>query len=375
MKKLVVAALTAVASVMLLTGCCVKHEWVPATCAAPETCGRCGEVRGEKLEHTWVDATCTAAKTCSVCGETEGEPLGHTWQVATVEKAKTCSVCGETEGSPVEFSELDFTALETFYCDYADVINDERIVACNEDGGNISYTILDFDGNEIKKIDIDLTHEDGSYSGYAARIIKDYLLISYPTAYATSNCDVVLEFYNQDGEQALTISLPIEEVPFKFIDGTFPAVRLNGARNKIEVGDTMFETIVGAYDIESSQWSDAANYQSDVPDATSELNIEDYEVVSVYSVDIDGYLAKDLNGQWCYVDRTGNVLATYADATDFTAQGYALVSADGTNYDLIDKDFNIIGKDVVSGESAYLYSGTAGFVVFDGEFYRYYKVR
>ena len=83
---------------ILLTGCCLTHDWQEATCTTPMTCAKCEKTKGEALGHTWQEATCTTPKTCSVCGETEGEALGHTWQEATCTTPKTCSVCGETEG-------------------------------------------------------------------------------------------------------------------------------------------------------------------------------------------------------------------------------------------------------------------------------------
>lgn len=107
MKKKIALTLALLITLSLaLTGCCLSHEWVEATCTEPKTCSKCGETEGEALGHTWNDATCTAPKTCSVCAETEGEALGHTegeWE--TVEPAtliqagsqrQLCSVCGET---------------------------------------------------------------------------------------------------------------------------------------------------------------------------------------------------------------------------------------------------------------------------------------
>ena len=39
--------------------------------------------------------------------------------------------------------------------------------------------------------------------------------------------------------------------------------------------------------------------------------------------------------------------------------GYALVSDDGYSYDIIDKDFNVVGEDVIQGNGAYLRSGNS----------------
>ena len=79
---------------------CMVHSFLYATCEAPETCSRCGAVRGNPLGHTWIDATCTSPKTCSVCGKTSGSPLAHTWIAATCSTPKKCKVCGYSFGSP-----------------------------------------------------------------------------------------------------------------------------------------------------------------------------------------------------------------------------------------------------------------------------------
>lgn len=119
---------TILAMFMLLTGCCLAHDFTEATCVQFATCTKCGEIEGELLPHTWVEATCEKSKECSVCGMTEGEPLGHNFKEATCtesavcttcntvggeakghdwieadyENPKTCNVCGLTEGEPKE---------------------------------------------------------------------------------------------------------------------------------------------------------------------------------------------------------------------------------------------------------------------------------
>lgn len=84
MKKWICVLLLLTAA-LVLTGCCISHEWAEATCAAPKTCVKCEKTEGGPLPHTWLDATCTAPKTCEVCGTTDGEPAPHTpgeWFVA-----------------------------------------------------------------------------------------------------------------------------------------------------------------------------------------------------------------------------------------------------------------------------------------------------
>lgn len=107
MKKRFVLGTMLMAVCVLLSGCCLKHDWQEATCTEPSTCAKCDETEGEALGHTWVDATCTAPKTCSVCGETRGHALGHIWVVATCTAPNTCSLCGETEGEALAHTWVD----------------------------------------------------------------------------------------------------------------------------------------------------------------------------------------------------------------------------------------------------------------------------
>ncbi|MBE5852651.1 MAG: hypothetical protein E7299_06835 [Lachnospiraceae bacterium] len=115
-------------STLILSGCCLKHDYSEPTCTQPATCTKCGETEGETLPHTWMEANCTEAKHCSVCNQTEGEKLAHKFSEPTCtedakcltcgaigEKAKghdfkeadyvnpkTCQLCGLTEGEPKE---------------------------------------------------------------------------------------------------------------------------------------------------------------------------------------------------------------------------------------------------------------------------------
>ena len=64
------------------------HDWLPATCEAPDTCSRCGETRGEALGHDWDEGRVINEDklleekitefTCKRCGDKKtetGEPL------------------------------------------------------------------------------------------------------------------------------------------------------------------------------------------------------------------------------------------------------------------------------------------------------------
>lgn len=98
MKKKIILSISFLSIMMMLSGCCISHEFAPATCTEPPTCIKCGYTEGEALGHEWVEATCTVPKTCSRCGETEGEALGHNLTKATYQDAPVCKVCNETIG-------------------------------------------------------------------------------------------------------------------------------------------------------------------------------------------------------------------------------------------------------------------------------------
>lgn len=90
-----------IAAALVLSGCCMSHEWAEADCTSPKTCTKCEKTEGEALGHTWAEADCTTPKTCTVCAATEGEALGHTWAEADCATPKTCTVCAATEGEPL----------------------------------------------------------------------------------------------------------------------------------------------------------------------------------------------------------------------------------------------------------------------------------
>lgn len=111
-----ISFLTILLCMMVLSGCCLAHDWKDATCTEPRTCKVCGETEGEPLGHTWLDATCKLPKTCEVCLETEGEPLGHVWRAATCQSLRTCTVCGETEGDYADHDWVGATCLKPMHC-------------------------------------------------------------------------------------------------------------------------------------------------------------------------------------------------------------------------------------------------------------------
>ncbi len=111
--KRVSAVLMALLTVLLLAGCCLRHDMQPATCTKPATCRKCGKTEGEALGHTaaedpakepnCTETGLTAGSHCSVCGEIlipqeEIPALGHDWEEASFSRPRSCRVCGAEEG-------------------------------------------------------------------------------------------------------------------------------------------------------------------------------------------------------------------------------------------------------------------------------------
>ena len=67
------------------------HDWLEASCTAPQLCMICGKTEGEALGHDWVEATCESPQECAVCGKAEGAPLGHDFLNGV------CRLCGRQD--------------------------------------------------------------------------------------------------------------------------------------------------------------------------------------------------------------------------------------------------------------------------------------
>lgn len=111
---------------MTLTGCCIKHDWKPATCTEPETCSKCGETRGEMLGHDFTAATCTSPAICKRCGITAGEKAPHTWTKGNCTVPATCTVCGaEKELQPHTW--IEATCIQPRHCAVCGITEGEKL--------------------------------------------------------------------------------------------------------------------------------------------------------------------------------------------------------------------------------------------------------
>ena len=134
MKKRIAFLLVLAMLVSVLSGCCLKHEWMEADCTNPKTCAKCDKTEGEALGHDYIDATCAHPKTCERCGKTKGEALPHTWVEATCTEARHCSVCNATDGVATGH------VISGGY-----ISGDQQVGVCTVCSSEVSQTITDWE--------------------------------------------------------------------------------------------------------------------------------------------------------------------------------------------------------------------------------------
>ena len=373
-------------SIISLSGCCLKHKWVEATCDFPMTCSVCGKTEGEPIGHRWIEATCTTPKTCSVCGVTEGNPLPHTWVEATCTEAKTCSVCGKKEGealghewtfttvdAPKTCTRCSLTDGEPIKCEeiiIEELIKDDYDNHCFLNESIVGYTnknpefsIFDYDGKEIKKINIvKSNYKSWSYDlGYQTDLKNDVCFVT--TLFDQENKGTII-LYDQFGKELATLNTKLS---------------FTGYLKKDEVIDERYillsssdtKKVILCIDTETMSFVDKENIRDDL-----DYDKEKYGCCYPQkNLNYDLYLVSNLDkSAWGYVDKDFNEVAMYADASDFNAGGYALVSKDLKTYDIIDSDFNVVGKGCIEGESSWLSGGYVLAVLKDEEVH-YYMIK
>lgn len=128
-KKIMMTVLALSLLLGTLSGCCINHEWQPATCTVPETCSKCGKTKGEALGHVWTQATCTTPQTCSVCGVIGEKELGHDFIYNDGLNDFLCSRCKEKK--VFKDGELDEIAnmMIADYGRFKDLYEDKYITA------------------------------------------------------------------------------------------------------------------------------------------------------------------------------------------------------------------------------------------------------
>lgn len=244
MKKKTVLIVVIVAMMLVLAGCCLSHDWKPASCVAPVTCSKCGETEGEALAHIWKDATCTDPKTCNRCAETMGEALGHKWKDATCTDAQTCTVCAEVNGSPLDHKKGEWVVtkepnagaagVQVCYCTVCNEVVEQKDyfhpyfkMSFDEFMETHNSTYLS-QGWSIRKVDTGFSYfmngKDTAIIFHDNLNTKDSNVI---TAYSTAS----LEKFN--------------EIKFRIIDHGSSYINTDNVATVLMLGGVVFQPLVG----------------------------------------------------------------------------------------------------------------------------------
>lgn len=301
------------------------HKWTEATCVEPKTCSVCGETEGTALDHKWTEARCVEPKTCSVCGETEGEALGHDLTSPTFEEPATCKICGTTEGGKYVLEEYDmgFLGKNSF------ATRNNRFVDMYLEYGLIRATIYDMEGNVVGTVEL----SDDAYTG-----------ASYWTK---ANC-IMLKGFSSKGNVAKAFDCDGNEIdmPSEVVESLNTSIEVPDV-NIYECWDDNWD-FIGALDYENKKWIDKEIYgesTQSLPHKSSSYEINASMVLR------EPYLVYT-DSEWGYIDKDGNILGMYADTSGFSNDGIAFVSEDGKSYSAIDRDFNVIGVNLIDGAEA-----------------------
>ncbi|MCQ2519959.1 MAG: WG repeat-containing protein [Lachnospiraceae bacterium] len=372
-------------AVIIVSGCGHKHSFADSTCTTPMTCTECGETEGEAKGHTWEDATCEVPQICKECGATEGAAKGHDWAEATCDKPKTCSVCNATEGEPIEhswkpatfetpkhcencgLSEGGILVLEEFDLnkygshDGVRLCGDKIALIDWDEDWNVFFKVCDYDGNEICSYVID-TIGVGIWEmvtqGTSSGIVNAYVDWS---GYEDDETYLYITLTNYQGERLATTKKVINDFEAA---GYVDCWEIYG-EDVCEV--YLYDKYIGAYDLKNYVW---------LSESEREQTVTENDKYQYYNPTLSkNTLVNTFDDLWGYLDSDGNEIAMYKDATDFISAGYALVSNGGNKYDLIDEDFNVLGKDIITAEGAYVSDYLSEiFVCKTGNSWKYYRI-
>ena len=362
----------------VFSGCCIKHDWQEATCEEPETCSKCGKTRGEELGHDWEKATCEEPKTCSVCGETKGKPLGHDWEEATCEKPKTCKRCDKTEGEPLEHEWVYATITEPKHCINcgategeavsAEIISmeditggnwdyicayEDSVVCARDNGKEVNVGFYDYNGTVLNEFSYSIS---SAYSWSYTMPSDINNKIGFQSTVFDSSKNGTITLYDPYGKEIQKF-----EIKYPFDYSYIYLTRV--ADDQRYLAEANAENYQVAYwlDTETLELIDAKKQNHVLWGIDYDYDKSKYSFITrMINADMTGFFVGDAYEEhWGYLDDNQNEIAMYKDATEFNIYGYALVSDDGYSYDIIDKDFNVVGEDVIQGNGAYLRSGNS----------------
>ena len=346
MKK-VFLGLCGLAFAAFLSGCCMKHQWVEATCTEAKHCEICAKTEGSPLGHKWKEATCTTPEICELCGKVRKEAPGHQWVDRTMEKPKTCSVCGETEGSPITCTELVLHKINPRDYD-SQMFSVDTMAFFNLEEGVIR--IFDYEENELASIDLNPNHREGRTYDYTSVWSEqnNNMMIFTTDLDEDKNCTICI--YNQRGELLGKFTEKVD-VPDgqilqmrRTVDERYARFYASGASGLHGVTPTLcidyVDMVVADVNAGSeTKWYNAKKFSRviQMPYCDNKYNL---------AISTDGTKVLYVHSKYY------SVQAEYADASRFNMSGLALVSEKGGTYDLVDTDLNIIAKGLLDAKYA-----------------------
>ena len=360
-------------TMVVLTGCCLKHEWEEATCEDPKTCVKCGKTEGEALGHEWEKATCEEPKTCERCGETKGEPLGHEWieasceapktckrckktegealphewKSATLDAPKTCINCGATEGDPIKVTQ--YTLMERTGRNWENVhFYNDSMVCASKEGDEIVAGFYDLDGNEIKTIEVPFIKNYWSWGYTMPRTSEEGNRVGFQVVSFDLNDDGLFEIYDTRGNKLSELNTNY------YLDRGYISARTCDDPRYLAEVRSFDEEPVWYLDTKEMKLIDAAEEEHPMYNPTyTEYDESKFAYCEKLVGDAHGYFVESKDEtQWGFVDENFNEIAMYKDASYFTGSGFALVTEDGRNYDLINSDFEVVAEGIVQGDGA-----------------------
>ena len=211
------------------------------------------------------------------------------------------------------------------------------VYICSTD--NHTLYLYDFSGNQIKSVDVIGWGNNQTDFG-------SYLVNNFAFDYATA---LWYEEIDDDNYIQLDAKSDWEESA-----GYVPALYLDCTTLELKYPSEVELNIEPEPEYDSSIFSYCSRVYTDNDEIT--------------------YFVKTVEGEWGYTDESFEIIALYEDATNFNKDGFALVTEDGSHYDLIDCYLNVVEESIFVGDSASLYINSNIFRVANGEDNSYYLI-
>ncbi len=366
------------------------HEWMAATLDAPKTCKNCGATEGGPLELKQMDFSfASLGQFTSEYRDKDGNEV--TWE--DFEHLYIDVLDDMDEDFWTKDSEVTTGSMRA-YVDY--IISDEGIVRYTLESvqklvrtsaeqiistvydTKTSLEILDYEGNIIKTMEIRNEQSNQVVPDCRCSLIQldeNPYIYTEVSCHSTDGVSKLIDIFDADLNKLNTESSKDYmsfDISRKTDNGSFMterSVNMTGVQavgkyiifyySSLDSDDKYLKENTVIFDIEKKQWvSDELREEAwkEIEAPTDEKADVSFDTSGYYYVNynsaIDGYMVGTQDkSRWGYLDKDGNEIAMYSDATDFCDSGYALVSDDCKTYDLIDRDFNVIGKDVFEGTS------------------------